>query len=220
MIPENCLEWLHKRYTNSLRYQTGRGIDFELSFEEYLGLWSQDKLKKISKWIEDGDITHRQKHPLYGWVLSWRSKQDRKDGVMNKATARILQRGSSERRFLLQKGEKHTEEAKAKIGAAHRGKEITQEHREAISQSKKGKPQTPEQIAKRRASTAATKARKVAEKAAHEAATTKTVDCECQGVAYECAVHRDAPLTSNQFRLAPGGTRNMSSAATTSEAHA
>jgi hypothetical protein len=163
MMNSNIRTWLYTRYKRAEDYQTENGIHFDLTFEEYLSLWSPYRLLKLEEYLRNNEIDRRMRHPLYGWVLSWISKDARKTGVMNKDTARLLNRDDSEKRFFMQRGERHTEEAKAAIGAAHRGKSISQEHREKISAARKGTKQTEEHKRKRIEAARATRERKLAE---------------------------------------------------------
>jgi hypothetical protein len=149
MMNSNTPAWLYTRYQRAENYQTKNGIHFDLTFEEYLSLWSPYRLLKLEEYLRNNEIDRRMRHPLYGWVLSWVSKEARKAGVMNKNTARLLNRADSERRFFMQRGERHTEEAKAAIGKAQRGKTITQEHRNAVSVARKGTKQSDEHKRKR-----------------------------------------------------------------------
>jgi hypothetical protein len=142
-------DWLEQRFEKSKAYQTARGIRFELTFEEYIKLWSADKIRKLEKYAAAGDLDRRMRHPDKGWVLSWASKEARKAGVMNKDTARVLTRKTSEIRFFMQKGERHTEAAKKAIGDAHRGKKISEKHRNDISKARMGVKQSEEHRRKR-----------------------------------------------------------------------
>ena len=110
--------WLDRQFTRAERYQKGRGIQFDLTFDEYVDLWTLKNLKKVASLIKQGRIGSRMRHPDKGWVLSWSSKAARSSGVMDKSTARVLQRQTSKLRFYLQVGDKHTEAAKKKIGDA------------------------------------------------------------------------------------------------------
>jgi hypothetical protein len=163
MTDTTVSNWLEQRFEKSKAYQTARGIRFELTFEEYIKLWSADKIRKLEKYAATGDLDRRMRHPDKGWVLSWASKEARKAGVMNTDTARVLTRKTSEVRFFMQKGERHTQAAKDAIGKAHRNKTISQEHREKISGARKGTKQTEEHKRKRVEAARATRERKLAE---------------------------------------------------------
>src|SRR5687768_4048901 len=101
MTDTTVSHWLEQRYEKSKVYQTEQGIHFDLSFEEYLNLWSADKIRKLEKYAAAGDLDRRMRHPDKGWVLSWSSKEARKAGVMNRDTARVLTRKTSETRFFM-----------------------------------------------------------------------------------------------------------------------
>lgn len=65
------------------------------------------------------------------------------------------------------RGQKRTDETKARIGAAHKGRTIPHEMRERIANTLRGRktgPQSPETIAKRVAATRATKLAKAAQR--------------------------------------------------------
>jgi hypothetical protein len=165
MADTTVTHWLKRRFENSKVYQAKRGIRFDLSFEDYLSLWSADKLRQLEKYAAKGNIDRRMGHKEKGWVLSWVSKEARKAGVLNKDTARVLTRKTSEMRFFMQKGERHTAAAKKAIGDAHRGKKISEEHRRAISASKKGVKQSEEHKRKRVDNARATRAAKKTQEA-------------------------------------------------------
>lgn len=151
------MEWLEVHYRGREKYQTGRGIQFALTFSEYVDLWGIKKLKQVTKLIDSGKIGSRMRHPEKGWVLSWISREAREMGEMNSATARILQRNSSKHRFYLKAGDTHTDDAKRRIGDAKRGKPLSSEHKQSIRASRLGVPQSAEHKAKRIAAIRATK---------------------------------------------------------------
>jgi hypothetical protein len=160
VISNECRDWLRTQYEKSRGYQIGNGIQFNLKFQEYIDLWGARRLRRLEQLIRDGLIEGFQRHKKWAWVLTWRRKEDRLHGDMNPATAVIATREESTRKFFLKKGEKHSDKTKKSIGDKHRGKTITQKHRNAISAAKKGKRQTPAQIAKRVAATKATRSKK------------------------------------------------------------
>jgi hypothetical protein len=158
--------WLEQQFARAERYQTSRGIHFELTFEEYADLWGPKRLNDAVQLMKAGRLLARMRHPDRGWVLSWSNKNARKTGVMNKHTARILQRLTSKLRFYLQKGERHTDAARAKIGAAKRGKPLSVAHKEAIRAARTGVAQSEEHKRKRIAAIRATKQRQREERLA------------------------------------------------------
>lgn len=160
-LPRKIISELYHFYCQSQKYHVGNGVKFELSFLEYQDLWSNAQKEKIIRWFKSGRLRTSMKHKEKGYVLSWRRKADYANRVMNKETARILTRDSSQRRFWMQAGDKHTEKARKAIGDAQRGRKRSDEHRAAISRARKGVKQTPEQVAARVAATAITKAKKL-----------------------------------------------------------
>ena len=152
------ITWLFQQYEKSKSYQMAKGIIFNLSFLEYQSLW-QCQSKKLNYWYGSGKLDTFMRHPQQGLVLSWRSKELRAAGVMDATTACVITRANSEKRFFLQAGEQHTEEAKKRIGDGQRGRKRSDKHKAAISRARKGQPQSKEQIAKRVAATRATKER-------------------------------------------------------------
>lgn len=160
MISQECMNWLRGQYDRSHSYQTSLGVQFNLKFAEYVKLWGPKRLRRLAELLQQGALEAFQRHSKWAWVLTWRRKEDKLFGDMNAATAVITTREISKKKFYLKKGEKHSDKTKKSIGDKHRGKTITQRHRNAISASKRGKPQTPAQIAKRVAATKATRLKK------------------------------------------------------------
>ena len=160
-LPVGIITWLWGQYSRAKAYQTDQGITFNLTFLEYQALWKKDQLEKLIYWHKHNRLVSAMKHRDRGFVLSWRSKADRKAGVMDKTTARILTREKSRQRFYLQPGETHSEDAKKRIGDAQRGRKRSAEHKAAISRARKGTKQSQEHIDARVAATKATKQRKL-----------------------------------------------------------
>lgn len=153
-------DWLRSQHSKAAVYQSANGINFDLTLEDYISLWSTYRLNKLEKLILTNRIKGFQKNPRHAWVLSWRSKRDRAAGTMNKVTARILQRWESEVVFRIQRGETQSASARRKIGDARRGKPLTAQHKAAIGNSRRGIQQTAEHKRKRIEAMRATKARK------------------------------------------------------------
>lgn len=156
-LPQGIVTWLWGHYSRSKTYQESQGVTVNLTFLEYQFLWKPKQMEKLIYWQKSNRIEQAMKHPDSGLVLSWRSKADKANGVMDATTARILTREASRRRFYLQAGETHSESARKKIGDAQRGRKRSAEHRAAIGNARRGTKQTPEQIAARVAATRATK---------------------------------------------------------------
>ena len=166
--------WLERQFARARSYQTGRGTQFDLTFDDYVDLWRLNRLKKVLQLMKASHLRSRMRHPDRGWVLSWRNKDARKRGVMNKHTACIIQRLTSKLRFFLQKDERHTDAARAKIGAAKRGKPLSEAHKQAIRNARTGIAQTEEHKRKRIEAIRATKQRQREERLALTARTAET----------------------------------------------
>lgn len=166
--------WLECQFARARSYQVDRGTQFDLTFDDYVDLWRLSRLKKVVQLMKAGRLRSRMRHPDRGWVLSWSNKAARKTGVMNKHTACIIQRLTSKLRFYLQKGERHTDAARAKIGAAKRGKPLTAAHKEAIRAARTGIAQSEEHKRKRIEAIRATKQRQREERLALIAQAAKT----------------------------------------------
>ncbi|MGT2477900.1 hypothetical protein ACU4GR_01250 [Methylobacterium oryzae CBMB20] len=158
--------WLERQFARARSYQTGRGTQFDLTFDDYVDLWRLRRLQKVVLLMKAGRLKNRMRHPDRGWVLSWSNKNARKSGVMNRHTACIIQRLTSKLRFYLQKGERHTDAARARIGAAKRGKPLSVAHKQAIRAARTGVAQSEEHKRKRIAAIRATKQRQREERLA------------------------------------------------------
>ncbi|TXN78996.1 hypothetical protein [Methylobacterium sp. WL8] len=156
--------WLSAQYEKANKYQTANGISFELTFEDYISLWSIHRLRKLEELVLNNEIKNFQKNKLYAWVLSWRKKSDKAAGVLNRDTAQILLRWESEKLFYIQKGETQSPDARRKISLARRGKPLSAKHKRAIGDARLGVKQTEAHKRKRIEAMKATKARNKLEK--------------------------------------------------------
>lgn len=95
-----------------------------------------------------------------GSVLGYRHTEEAKAAAAERATGNTHRRGRKEspeyceqakRSRAMRKNCAHSEETKAKIAAAHRGRTIPEEHRARISATLRGRKQDPELVAKRAA---------------------------------------------------------------------
>lgn len=146
----DILEVLWDQYCKTVRYQKRENqITVKMTFDEYLSLWSKHRIATIAKKKDQGGKALLSYFSgAFRPVCSWVSKDERvKGGVMTVEMAKIRTAEESKRLFQFQAGDKHTEDSKIAIG-----------------NSKRGKKQTPEQIAKRTAARVATMARKKAER--------------------------------------------------------
>ena len=149
-MKQETQEFLVSRYEASRQTQASQGASFEITLEEYLGLWKRKPwyLKEIARHVAKGNALQFLRSDS-GFVLGWRSKQDRALGVMRADNAEILRREASKRRHQLQAGEHHRPESREKISLAKRGKPQSEKHRAAIGHALRGVPKSAESNAKR-----------------------------------------------------------------------
>lgn len=149
-LREDILEVLWDQFCKVIKYQhVNNQITVKMTFDEYLSLWSKHRVATIQKKKDISDkalLTYFS--GSYRPVCSWVKREDRViGGVMTVETAKIRTADESKKLFQFQKGDKHKKSSCDRIGDA-----------------KRGKKQTPEQIAKRTAARVATMARKKAER--------------------------------------------------------
>lgn len=149
-LREDILEVLWDQYCKVIKYQkVNNDIRVTMTLDEYLSLWTKHRVATIQKKKDQGgNALHYYLTGAFRPVCSWVSRDAMvKGGTMTVLNAKIRSAEDSKRLFQFKAGDKHGDAAKARIGAA-----------------KRGKKQTPEQIAKRTAARVATMARKKAEK--------------------------------------------------------
>lgn len=153
LIRSDVLAVLRGEYLTTVEYQFKKNcITVTMSFDEYITLWSPARLTTIGKKLDQGKgaIDRYLKDRFNRPVCSWKKREYLQiGGTMTVEAARIMRAEDSRRMFQFQAGDSHNEKSREAIGAAKRGKE-----------------QTPAQIAKRIATRVATMARKRAEKEA------------------------------------------------------
>lgn len=144
------LEVLWDQFCKVIKYQRVHNqITVTMTFDEYLSLWTKHRVATIQRKLDQGDKhLHAYLTGAFRPVCSWTNREAFvKGGVMTVEMARIRSADESRRLFRFHPGDHHSDAAKAAIG-----------------QSKRGKKQTPEQIAKRTAARVATMAQKKAER--------------------------------------------------------
>ncbi|NML04253.1 hypothetical protein [Sphingomonas sp. G-3-2-10] len=146
----DVLEVLWDQYCRAIKYQrVNNDITVQMTFDEFLGLWSRSRIGTITSKLAIGQKTLAAYltgpfRPVCSWVC--REAMVR-GGTMTAQDAKIRTADESRKLFRFQAGDQHSPASKARIGA-----------------SKAGKKQTPEQIAKRTAARVATMAAKRAER--------------------------------------------------------
>lgn len=171
---------LQRMFESSKKRQTEAGVQFDLTFEEYLGLITKARRRIMQIELNKGNLK-RFMESARGYVLTPKGRSEWAAKVCNKDTYEFVNREKSRRNQHLKKGDKHREDSKQRIAAARTGTKHSDETREkikagnlgqtrsdetraAISAAQMGKPKTPEQIEKMKAAATARWAAKRAEK--------------------------------------------------------
>lgn len=149
---EGFIEKLFKLYSRSASYQAKKGVQFTLKFEEYVALYSDQMLNSMARSHKKGTVEKRQnQYSQYALVLTWKSRQDKLNGVMNAQTAVIAGRAESQYNCRYLPGEERSEADRKKMADKKIGTTRPDEVKAKISETKTGVSQEPEHIAKRAA---------------------------------------------------------------------
>ena len=152
-INAEVLELLKREFETTVRYQKQKNdITVTMTFDEYLSLWSTTRISTMTEKVARGQkaIDYYMGNQHFRPVCSWVNKDAMvRGGEMTVHNARIRSADDSKKLFQFKAGDRHTSESRKRIGNA-----------------KRGKKQTPEQIAKRTAARVATMAAKRAEREA------------------------------------------------------
>jgi len=176
--PDIC-QFLQGWFNKAKARQEAKGKTFNLTFGEFLTLWGKRRLTKLAEWKDKGTLYVNCRRPTpsdpnsYGYVLAPISFAASRETVYDATTLQICTRAKALEDCKMKKGDKHSEESKARISASTKGVEKKPEHRAKISKSMKGKNTGPMDNAGKTARSIAAKAywdRVRAEKAAKEAA--------------------------------------------------
>lgn len=127
-------------YEKSRARQIENGKVFELTLEEFFGLWSPKQIAKLEVLLLDGKAYERmRKKNMLAWVLGWTSREAFLAGVMNAETALIQTRSRSMEITGMQKGDKHSQASKDAISSKLKGKPKSDEHNALNSERMIGK---------------------------------------------------------------------------------
>lgn len=183
---------LERMYGSAKDRQTKAGVQFDLTFEEFLELITPARRRMMQVELNKRRLK-RFMDSNRGYVLTPKGRKELADKLCNKDTYEFVNREKSRRNQHLKKGDTHREISKAKIAESRRGTTQTDETREkirkgnlgqtrsaetcmAISAGNKGKSKTPEQIEKMKE---AAKARWAAVRAAKETEAAKAGEQKC-----------------------------------------
>lgn len=147
---ERVEAFFRSRFAISKRHQERKGVQFEISFEEYMQIWKSHPYRFANTRKQflagKGDTFMRSDR---GYVLTWISKDAKQSGVMTAANAEICGREESKRKFQMQKGEQHREDSKHKIAKAITGIKRSDATKALMSAAQSGMPKSAESNAKR-----------------------------------------------------------------------
>lgn len=131
--------FLRSWHRTSGQTQRDNGKQFDLSFDDFLGLWSKSQLRNAERWCADGSLYLRlNSDSERAYVLSWVSYAASQGPVMNRHTAQICTRKQSAQACLPQKGDTLGERHKARISKKLTGQSKSEKHRANISASMQG----------------------------------------------------------------------------------
>lgn len=147
---EDIKAYLIGRYTKSRERQLAKGIDFQITEEQYLEMFARKKsaLTRLTRQY-DAYLLGKTDRPMFkvDICLTWKPGFARTGAAMTIETAGLYTSQNSKVNNRLRAGEKKTDEAKAKLK-----KPKSNEHKKSIGESCKGKPKatwSPERKAAR-----------------------------------------------------------------------
>lgn len=153
----NTQAYLANRFRFTRKEHRRAGRDFQLTYAEYLLLIGEREITRIEFEYKQYLVRKRRGLVKGGFrtshVLGWRSNEYMQLGIVSSDTMRWMTVSDSKRMGMI-KGQKHSEAAKLKISKARTGmkrKPFTEEHKDNIRIAFLGNKQSPETIAKRKA---------------------------------------------------------------------
>ncbi|KQO13420.1 hypothetical protein [Sphingomonas sp. Leaf242] len=165
-VRPDVLELLEREFQTTIRYQKKQNdITVTMTFDEYLSLWSNHRIRSMGQKIDQGPkvIDFYMKN-TFRPVCSWVSRDALvRGGTMTVENAKITSAEDSKRLFQFKPGDKHQVKSKDKIRNARLGKSQTPEHvakRTAGQKGVKRRPMSEQAKAKMRATRAANNASK------------------------------------------------------------
>lgn len=170
-ISDNLMAYLRSWYETSTGKKREAGIEVTLTFDEFLSLINEKQMTSLQEHADNRKLRYLQKRDnKYSYVLTWKSYADCSTGVFSKDTAMVCSRQKSAAINLPQAGDPLRASHKANIARGLKGKEKSEEHREALSESLSGKPKKGWSPERKAARSEAMKKRHAEKKAAREAA--------------------------------------------------
>lgn len=131
--------FLRSWHRTSGEAQREKGKQFDLSFEDFVGLWSKTQLRNAERWCADGSLYMRLNgENERAYVLSWTSYAESQGPVMHKGNAQICTRKQSALVCRPQPGDKLGMTHKSRISKKLTGQAKTQAHKQNISAAMQG----------------------------------------------------------------------------------
>lgn len=133
--------YLKKWHNSTLTSKRKSGHQVDLSYADWLGLFSERQLNTLEKAIASnrlGSLQHKSND--LALVATWQSYAACSSGIYDKSTARICARKTSKAINLPKKGDKLRPSHVAKVAEKLTGVVKTEDHRQNISDGKKGQP--------------------------------------------------------------------------------
>jgi len=159
-IDLKTLAFMKGRFDRSKEYQIKEGMSFVLSFYEYVELHTRKHIDKIEGCMKRlAKHTHGRK-PQPDVCLTWIDYKSKSSGIMSIDTAIVTSKKDSDKRNRIGAGDKMRATHRANISKP-KGPQA-EEHKEAISEAKKGvsiSKWSPERHAKNAERLAARKAK-------------------------------------------------------------
>lgn len=136
---EDVEKYLTRRFHNTVKTQAKKHVDVLMTLEEYLLLYTGSHLATLEKQIDEFRIARTQRGPK-GYVMTWKNQADRMKGYMRADMMKITRREVSiiEGRCM-PVGSTHTQESKDKMSDSKKGKPLAAEHCANISAGLKGR---------------------------------------------------------------------------------
>lgn len=136
--------YLRSWFITSTDNKRAKGATVNLTWDQFLALFTTKQLRKLEADIDAKCIRYRQAaDEPKALVLTWRSYAAVSSGVFNADTAIICTRQQSAMINRVLPGSKLRPAHAANIGARLKGKPKSDEHKQAISASCKGQPKAP-----------------------------------------------------------------------------
>ena len=114
---EQIKDYLLRRYHNSRAYQISKGVEFQITEDQYLDLWTKKRipLQKLERLLDRALLKGQSIEFKTNIVLSWKKNMARLGLPMSIETAGLYTFENSKLNCRLRTGEKKSETAKAKL---------------------------------------------------------------------------------------------------------